>query len=78
MYTPFNILEISIHTDGFQWSSFIPFNVIESIGLLDFNNNKLNVKINMFVDEDGITNVIFYPIAVLYNDTDYDIKIRDP
>lgn len=52
--------------------------MIESIGLLDFNNNKLNVKINMFVDEDGITNVIFYPIAVLYNDTDYEIKIRDP
>lgn len=32
----------------------------------------------MFVEQDGITNVIFYPVAVLYNDSDYIIRIRDP
>lgn len=32
----------------------------------------------MFVDEDGVTNAIIYPIAVLYNDSDYILLIKDP
>lgn len=78
IYTSFNQLEISLHADSFQWSQFVPCAVVESIGLIDFNDNKLNVKINMFVDEDNISNVILYPIAVLYNDSDFNLFVRDP
>ena len=78
IYTSFNQLEISVHAKGFQWSVFMPCNLVEIIGLEDFNHNKLNVKMNLFVDDDGIDTVILYPIAVLYNDTDYDLHIRDP
>lgn len=51
---------------------------MEVIGLEDFNYNKLNIKVSLFTDDDGIDTVILYPIAVLYNDTDYHIHIRDP
>jgi hypothetical protein len=52
--------------------------VIENIVLLDYNNNKLNIKVTIFLDEDGITTAILYPIAVLYNDTECDIHLKDP
>lgn len=51
---------------------------MENVSLLDFNNNKLNIKINLFFDEDGIMTAVLYPIAVLYNETDYELYIRDP
>lgn len=78
LYTPFSLLELSLYVTGFQWSTFTPCSLVESIGLLDFNENRLNVRINFFVDEDGIDTIILYPIAVLYNDTDYDLHVRDP
>lgn len=78
IYTSFNELEVSLHADGFQWSTFSTCSIMESISLVDFNNNKLSVKINLFFDEDGIMTAVLYPIAVLYNDTDFDLNIRDP
>jgi hypothetical protein len=51
---------------------------VENVLLMDYNNNRLNIKVSIFVDEDGITTAILYPIAVLYNDTDYDLHLKDP
>lgn len=56
----------------------MPCGILDTVGLLDFNYNRLNVKIHTFYDEDSIANMILYPIAVLYNDTDYHLHIRDP
>jgi hypothetical protein len=78
VYTPLRELEMAMHVDLFQWSVFMPCNAGDSVLLLDYNGNRLNVKINSFIDDDGIITTIFYPIAVLYNDTDYSLHLKDP
>jgi len=50
IYTLFTQLEISVHADGFQWSTFVPCGIVDSIALTDFNCNRLTVKVHTFFD----------------------------